>query len=149
MMTQIYDLAYEVDEQGDVQLEQDAGCGEVARVTLHPIHVRLLAEEAGILAPSSDLEANRTIARLCRQMRVLHDRISQLDDLLNSVAQRGHEDLEAEMAYSVATWELAHEFLMQLPNATSEPVEWPQRSASVSGATDAPEPARAVEEGAR
>lgn len=47
MMTQIYDLAYEVDEDGSVNVEQDAGCGEVSRITLHPIHVRLIAEQVG------------------------------------------------------------------------------------------------------
>jgi hypothetical protein len=116
MMTQIYDLAYEVDEQGDVQLEQDAGCGEVARVTLHPIHVRLLAEEAGIMTPSSNLESDRTIARLCRQLRVLHGRISQLDDWLGLAAARGHEDLDMETAYSSATWDLASEWVRDLPH---------------------------------
>jgi hypothetical protein len=116
MMTQIYDLAYEVDEQGDVQLEQDAGCGEVSRVTLHPIHVRLLAEEAGLMAPSSSVEADRTIARLCRQMRVLHGRISQLDDWLGLAAARGHEDLDMETAYSLATWDIASEWVRDLPD---------------------------------
>lgn len=116
MLTQIYDLAYEVDEDGSVQLEQSAGCGEVSRITLHPVHVRLLAEEAGLLAPSSNIEADRTIARLCRQMRILHSRIDELDDWINAAAQRGHEDLEAETVYSLATWELATEFLAELPD---------------------------------
>lgn len=116
MLTQIYDLAYEVDEDGSVQLEQSAGCGEVSRITLHPVHVRLLAEEAGLLAPSSNIEADRTIARLCRQMRILHSRIDELDDWINAAAQRGHEDLEAETVYSLATWELATEFVAELPD---------------------------------
>lgn len=114
MMTKIYDLAYEVN--GDtINLEQDSGCGEVSRIDLHPIHLRLLAEEAGILAPSSNIEADRTIARLCRQMRVLFQRIDQLDDWLNQSAQRGHEDLDMETNYSFATWELANEFITELP----------------------------------
>lgn len=115
MLTQIYDLSYEVDEDGGVNLEQDAGCGEVSRITLHPVHVRLLAEEAGILAPSSNIEADRTIARLSRQMRLLFERIDQLDDWLNQAAQRGHEDLAMETTYSFATWELAQEFVTELP----------------------------------
>lgn len=119
MLTQIYDLAYEVDEDGSVQLEQSAGCGEVSRITLHPVHVRLLAEEAGVLAPSSNIEADRTIARLCRQMRILHSRINELDDWINAAAQRGHEDLEAETVYSLATWELATEFLAELPDCVN------------------------------
>lgn len=117
MLTQIYDLAYEVDEDGGVNLEQDAGCGEVSRITLHPIHVRLLAEEAGILAPSSNIEADRTIARLCRQMRTLHDRINFLDDWLHHQSDDEHADLSYEQTYSMATWEIANEFLKDLPDA--------------------------------
>ncbi len=114
MMTKIYDLAYEID--GDtINLEQDGGCGEVDRIALHPIHLRLLLEETGLLAPSSNIEADRTIARLCRQMRILLDRINTLDDWLNEAAARGHEDLEAETTYSFATWELASEFVYDLP----------------------------------
>lgn len=115
MMTKLYDLAYEVDADGSVNLEQDAGFGEVSAIVLHPIHVRLLAEQVGVLAPSSDIEADRTIARLCRQMRILLDRIDQLDDWLNQAAQRGHEDLATETTYSFATWELANEFVTELP----------------------------------
>jgi hypothetical protein len=117
MMTKIYDLAYEIEENGNVQLEQDAGFGEVSRIELHPIHVRMLAEKTGILAPSSNLETDRTVARLCRQMRVLFERIGQLDDWLNQTAQRGHEDLENETAYSFATWELSREWVMELPDS--------------------------------
>lgn len=116
MMTKIYDLAYEIN--GDtINLEQDMGCGEVSRIDLHPIHLRLLAEEVGILAPSSNIEADRTIARLCRQMRILFDRINQLDDWIRQAAEKGHEDLEMETTYSFATWELAHEFIADLPIA--------------------------------
>lgn len=115
MLTKIYDLAYEI--SGDtINLEQDMGCGEVSRMDLHPIHLRLLAEEAGILAPSSNIEADRTIARLARQMRILFERIDQLDDWLNQAALRGHEDLDAETTYSFATWELAREFVEDLPH---------------------------------
>jgi hypothetical protein len=118
MMTKLYDLAYEVDGAGNVQLEQEAGFGEVSRIELHPIHVRLLAEQVGILAPSSNIEADRTIARLCRQMRILLQRIDQLDNWLNETAQQGHEDLTMETAYSLATWELATEFVTELPTLT-------------------------------
>jgi hypothetical protein len=120
MMTAIYGLSFEVD--GDaINLEQDTGCGEVDRVTLHPIHLRLLAEQAGILAPSSNIEADRTIARLCRQLRTLFERIDYLDDCLNREAQRGHADLEAETIYSFATWELANEFIKDLPQPATAP----------------------------
>lgn len=103
------------DPDTNVMLEQDDGCGNVQRVYLHPVQIRLLAERMGLLAPSSNIEADRTIARLCRQMRVLYGRIDQLDDWLNQVAQRGHENLDMETTYSLATWELANEFVKDLP----------------------------------
>lgn len=141
MLTKIYDLAYEVDEDGSVNVEQDAGFGEVSRITLHPIHVRLLAEQVGLLAPSSNIEADRTIARLTRQMRILFDRIDRLDDWLNAAAQRGHEDLEMETTYSFATWELANEFVADLPGGAfpakpaATPAAAPEQASLELGAT--------------
>jgi hypothetical protein len=122
MMTQIYDLDFEIDIDGSINLEQECGLGEVSRITLHPIHLRLLAEEVG-LVPTSDPEANRTIARLSRQMRTLLQRIGQLDDWLNAAAQRGHEDLQDECTYSLATWELAREWAAELPEVVSDSVQ--------------------------
>jgi len=142
MMTKIYDLAYEIN--GDtISLEQDMGCGDVSRIDLHPIHLRLLAEEAGLLAPSSNIEADRTIRLLCRQMRILFHRIDQLDDWINQASLKGHEDLDIETTYSFATWEMANEFIKQLPldehgapvmemnAAESGPISNPSKNGSV------------------
>jgi hypothetical protein len=118
MMTKIYDLAYEIDGE-IINLEQDMGCGEVSRVDLHPIHVRLLAEQIGILAPSSNIESDRTIARLCRQLRTLYQRIDFLDTYLHTNSDSQHADLSYEQTYSTATWELAHEFVSDLPAANT------------------------------
>jgi hypothetical protein len=118
MMEKIYDLAFEID--GDsISLEQDAGCGEVDRVTLHAIHVRMLAEKTGLLppAPPVNVDADRTIARLQRQLLVLHSRIDHLDDMIRAAAAKGHEDLELESCYAYATWELAREFVEGLTDA--------------------------------
>jgi hypothetical protein len=113
MMTKIYDIAYEID--GDnIDLEQDVGCGEVHRITLHRIHLRLLAEQSG-LCPSSDVEANRMIARLSRQVRLLAERIDRLDTMLLRIGEKGHEDVSEECAYSGASAELANEFCSDLP----------------------------------
>ena len=106
MMAKIFDLSYEID--GDaIELEQDAGCGEINRICLHPIHLRMLAEQTGLVAPSSNIDGDRAIARLCRQMRILFDRIDRLDDMVRAAAERGHEDLDIETTFSFATWELA------------------------------------------
>ncbi|MBA3773996.1 MAG: hypothetical protein H0X13_16345 [Ramlibacter sp.] len=122
MMTKIYDLAYEVN--GDtINLEQDLGCGEVDRITLHPIHLRLLAECTGLLAPGSSTGRDLTIAWLCRQMRILYERINRLDDWLHEHSDHEHADLSYEMTYSFATWELAHEFVQQLPDLQEAGVE--------------------------
>lgn len=48
MMEKIFDIAFEFN--GDyIELEQDAGCGEVNNISLHITHLRLLAERAGLL----------------------------------------------------------------------------------------------------
>jgi len=118
MMTKIYDLAFEI-EGDEINLEQDVGCGEVHQVTLHRIHLRLLAEKSG-LCPSADIEANRMIARLCRQVRLLAERIDRLDTMFLRVGEKGHEDVSEECAYSGASVELANEFCHDLPDV--EPV---------------------------
>jgi hypothetical protein len=102
------------DPDTQVMLTQDFG-GNEHMVTLHPCQVQLLAERMGLLVP--DVESQRTIARLCRQMRILLDRIDQLDDDINRVVQGGHVDLETEMTFSFATWQLANEFCKDLPDA--------------------------------
>jgi hypothetical protein len=133
----IPNVKIEFDPEGgpdaQILLEQD-WTGNVDRVSLHPSQVRLIAERLGMLPPS-DIEAHRTIARLCRQMRTLYQRIDQLDDWLNAVAQRGHEDLDMECTFSMATWEIAREFLIEAPDGLgidgnppkSGPVESPQK----------------------
>lgn len=113
-MTKIFDIAYEVG--GDsVLLEQDMGCGEVHRIELHMIHLRLLAEKTG-LVPAVDPDAERTIARLCRQMRLLFERIDTLHDWLVNHSDHKHADLSYELSHSRATWDLANEFCADLPS---------------------------------
>lgn len=109
-----------IDRDGDepdthVLLTQDDMAGTVHYVTLHPIQVRLLAERMGLLAPSSNIEADRTIARLGRQMRVLVERIDAMDDMFLDIGAKGHECVEEECAYSAATLDIAREFLCELP----------------------------------
>lgn len=107
MYTKIPDLAYEIHEDC-INLEQDGGCGEVDRVTLHSIHVRLLASSMGLL--QGDADAWRRVETLERRMLVLLDRIDRLDDMVSAAWAKGHEDLEVESTFSYATWELASEF---------------------------------------
>jgi hypothetical protein len=117
MLTKLWDLAYEID--GDnIDLEQDMGCGEVARVTLHRMHLRHLAEQAGLIPASAHENPDQVIARLGRQLRALFDRINTLDEWLRQAASRGHEDLSDECTYSFCTWEMAMEFVTDLDAVT-------------------------------
>lgn len=113
MLTKLWDLAFEIDGD-DISLEQDMGCGEVAAISLHRVHLRHLAEEAGLISASAHADVDRTIARLSRQLRCLRDRITQLDDWLHLAEQKGHEDLSLECTYSMATREMATEFCADL-----------------------------------
>ena len=48
-LTYIDPLSLQVNEDGSVDLEQDLGSGNVERVFLHRLHVRLILEETGHL----------------------------------------------------------------------------------------------------
>lgn len=50
MSVNIPQLTIEMEEDGTVLLEQE-WCGETDRIQLHPIHIRHLAELAGLLEP--------------------------------------------------------------------------------------------------
>ena len=45
----MYDLGIELLDDGNINLEQDAGYGEMSRITLHPSQLRLIAERTGLL----------------------------------------------------------------------------------------------------
>lgn len=112
-----------IDRDGDgpdvqVMLTQDFG-GNEHMVSLHPSQVKVLAERMGILAPDAD--AQRTIARLSRQLRLLADRIDRMDTMLLGIGEKGRECVEEECAYSAASLELAQEFLADLHAVTSQP----------------------------
>lgn len=82
-MTSILGINYVFDERGVATIEQgyDMGNdGDVARIELHPIFLRLLAEEAGLVGkPSAGMVPDSVVARLC----MLKERLSSLHgDLL-------------------------------------------------------------------
>lgn len=112
MMTKIFDLAYEIN--GDtINLEQDLGCGEVSRIDLHPIHLRLLCAEAGLLR--GDADAWREVEKLSRRVRLLAQRIDHLGEYLCLHSDSEHADLTYEQTYATATADLADEFVADLP----------------------------------
>jgi hypothetical protein len=112
MMTKIYDLAYSID--GDtINLEQDMGCGEVSRIDLHPMHLRLLCVEAGLFR--GDADAWREVEKLSRRVRLLAQRINHLGEYLCVHSDADHADLTYEQTYATATADLADEFVADLP----------------------------------
>lgn len=112
-LTKIYDMAYELNDAGEVLIEQDTG-GQVDRVYLHPIHVRLIASEMGLL--NGDEDAWRRVEALGRRLRLLRDRIADLDGRLWSVPTYppGSNSDDADCIYSDATPALANEFCADL-----------------------------------
>jgi hypothetical protein len=122
MIQNIPALTIEANEDGTLLLEQD-WAGNVDRVTVHPVHLRFMAERLGLVREVSASEADmvRTVTTLKRRLRVLLQRIDQLDDWLRQVEAKGHEDLSVETTYSFATWELASEFCADLDELTPCP----------------------------
>lgn len=116
----IPNLTIERGEGGSILLEQEWS-GNVDRIELHPVHLRHLAEVAGLL-PAAGADYSPPAAVLARRLRTLLDRIDRLDDMVRAAEMKGHEDLELESAFSYATWELAREFCADLeqPGGRSE-----------------------------
>lgn len=122
-MEKMYDLAWSV-EGSAINLEQDCGSGEVHRIDLHPMHVRMLAQRLGMF--KGDENAWRRVETLERRMRLLLARIDKLDTLLLNASARGHEDLEAETIYSGATLDLVTEFCAELDADSGEQETQPE-----------------------
>lgn len=81
-MIKIQDIAFEID--GDlVNIEQDAGCGEVHYVQLHRLHLQHLAEKMGMVAES---QLNAFIeCRLKSELLDLHSGMKWLYGYLDGV----------------------------------------------------------------
>jgi len=110
-------LKIEAHEDGTMTLEQD-WCGNIDRVTVHPLHLRCMAEAAGLIPSGNGCHPSaRTLAR---RLRTLLHRINQLDEWLRETDRWGRVDLDMETTYSFATWELAHEFCADLGDGESE-----------------------------
>ena len=118
MLTKIYDMAFEVEGE-NILLEQDAGCGDVSRITLHRTQVALLAEQMGVVRAPLDVEAAQTIATMTRRLNVLRERIDHMAYWLANHSDSRHADLSYEQTYATATADIANEFCHDLPAASS------------------------------
>lgn len=77
----MYDLGIEFSANGDVMLEQDAGCGERAYVQLHPCQLRLIAERAGLIDPDAQALPRGLLRRLERLRAMADDLFVLLDSV--------------------------------------------------------------------
>lgn len=93
---------------GTLMLEQDTG-GNVDRVQVHPLHIRLIAERFG-LAPTGDPTAAREIARLRRRLLLVREELALLDSWLRSESNDGQVGMEM-MVQSGSIMTLLNEFI--------------------------------------
>src|SRR5690606_19109296 len=75
-------LKIEPCEDGTVMLEQD-WCGNVDRVSIHPIHLRFMAEKLGMVpaVTAQEMEQAHRSSTWERRLRVLCSRIERLDEM--------------------------------------------------------------------
>ena len=99
------------DEEPLIMLEQDS-CGNIDRVALHPVHLRFLAEKAGLLE-SADQQSQQTIAAMKRRIETLFNRIDFMQSYLCNYSDSKHADLTFEQTYATATLDIAREFMLE------------------------------------
>lgn len=124
---------------GLVLLQQDDGNGTVDMVSLHPIHLRLMAEKMG-LVKTSDPQTLKTIATLTRRLHTLRERCGHLAYWLNQLSDSEHADLSYEQVYAAATADMAQEFC-----ADFDPVAGPSQSDGKCHSTAMPSPVSAAD----
>lgn len=104
----IPELAIEPCDDGTLLLEQDAG-GQVDRVQVHPLHIRLIAERFG-LAPTGDPTAARQISTLQRRLCLVREEMALLDDWLHAESSADRINLE-EMVKARDILTMLNEFI--------------------------------------
>lgn len=104
----IPELAIEPCDDGSLLLAQDAG-GQVDRVQVHPLHIRLIAERFG-LAPTGDPRAARQISTLQRRLRLVREEVALLDEWLHAESSADRIALE-EMVKARDILTMLNEFI--------------------------------------
>ena len=118
-----------------ILLEQDSD-GNLDRIAIHPIQLRYMAENFGII-PTSDPQAANTIATLQRRLLVLAGRIEHLADYLRDHSDNKHANFDYELTYSNATADIASEFVAEFDDVqvgTEPPKRAPERVKPSTGA---------------
>lgn len=89
-------------------------------VTLHPIHLRLIAEKLGLVRgmSASEADALRTVDKLTRRLNLLHERIAKMDSWLWEHRDFDEADINVEVWFSRATLDLSTEFQAEISEAS-------------------------------
>lgn len=118
----------EIPQLDSIELLEN-GCVRVATsdmqdsysVDLHPMHLRFIAEKMGLVREMSVSEADalRTVDKLTRRIRVLHERIVQMDKWLNESRDLECADITVEFWFSAATLDLSREFIREIDESAA------------------------------
>lgn len=111
-------LNIEILESGIVRLENES-MGDSYVVDLHPIHLRYIAEKMGLVREMSASEADalRMAEKLARRLRLLRQRIEQLQKWLADAPDIENADITTEYWFNDATLDLASEFVREIDEA--------------------------------
>lgn len=113
---QIPGVEVELLENGNVRVTDKSDLNQDYSVDLHPIHLRLIAEKLGLAREMSASEADalRMVDKLARRLRLLLDRIDQLQKWLAGAPDMENADIIAEYWFNDATLDLAKEFVREV-----------------------------------
>jgi hypothetical protein len=94
----MWDLGVEVLADGQINLEQESGCGEMVRITLHPMQIRLLAERSGLLKQVPAATWPRGFHRRIERLRDHADDLLSLLDVVLCYPPGSPDTYEVTMA---------------------------------------------------
>lgn len=121
-MTRIDDLSFGIDCDY-IDLEQDAGCGEMSMIRLHRIHLAHLAELAGVI--TADRMAEQTIRTLQRRLRTLAREIHSLAEWVRS-GPDDDEETFPDFLKVMALETLANALIDDLPSGDQDEANSPR-----------------------
>lgn len=119
MNTEIPHLKIERLANGCIRLENES-MGDSYMVDVHPLHLRYMAEQLGLVGAMSDTEAQalRTVDKLTRRLNLLHERIAKMDSWLWEHRDFDEADINVEVWFSKATLDLSTEFQAEISEAS-------------------------------
>lgn len=133
-------------DAGLILLTQNVGIGEEATVSIHPVHIRYLAEQCGLIK-TPDPQASRTIETLTRRLCKIRDEISFLSTYMSKHQETYHDDFGYEINQANHIFDLVDEFCEGLPGAYPVPT-WANCYIETEGAKPADKPKKSASENA-